>query len=201
MDEPNFDGLWISRQLNQAGLTDKYRFIMISSNHKKENYIQTKLSKIDFYLTQPFEQDILKNYIHRCFPLINVDEQTKDIELQKDLSILVAEDNLINQKVAESIFNTLGYKIDIAINGKEVVDMIKKRPYDIVFMDLQMPEKDGVDATVEIRGLGYQMPIVAMTATASKIGKDSAITSGMNDYITKPVKTEAVRKVLEKWFA
>jgi PAS domain S-box-containing protein len=201
MDEPNFDGLWIARQLNQAGVVDRYRIIMISSNHKQENYIQTKLSKIDFYLTQPFEQDILKNYLHRCFPLINIENQTKDIILQKDLSILVAEDNLINQKVAESIFNTFGYKIDIAIDGKEVVDMVKKKPYDIIFMDLQMPEKDGVDATVEIRGLGYQMPIVAMTATASKIGKDSALTSGMNDYITKPVKTEAVRIVLEKWFA
>jgi signal transduction histidine kinase/CheY-like chemotaxis protein len=201
MDEPNFDGLWIARQLNQADLADKYRFIIISSNHKQENYIQTKLLKIDFYLTQPFEQDILKNYLYRCFPLISVEQPTKDIKLQKDISILVAEDNLINQKVAESIFNSIGYKIDIAIDGKEVVDMIKKKPYDIVFMDLQMPEKDGVDATVEIRGLGYQMPIVAMTATASKIGKDSALTSGMNDYITKPVKTEAVRKVLEKWFA
>jgi signal transduction histidine kinase/CheY-like chemotaxis protein len=201
MDEPNFDGLWIARQLNQAGLTEKSRFIMISSNHKQENYIQTKLSRIDFYLTQPFEQDIFKNYILRCFPQIKIEEQTKGMDLQKDLSILVAEDNLINQKVAESIFGSMGYKIDVAVDGKEVVDMIRKKSYDIVFMDLQMPEKDGVDATVEIRGLGYQMPIVAMTATASKIGKDSAITSGMNDYITKPVKIEAVRKVMEKWFS
>jgi signal transduction histidine kinase/CheY-like chemotaxis protein len=201
MDEPNLDGIWIARQLNQSGLTDKYRFIMISSNHKQENYIQTKLAKIDFYMTQPFEQDILKNYLYRCFNSLNIESITKEISLQKDLNILVAEDNLINQKVAESIFMNMGYKIDIAIDGKEVVDMIKKKPYDIVFMDLQMPEKDGVDATVEIRGLGYQMPIVAMTATASKIGKDSALTSGMNDYITKPVKTEAVRSVMEKWFA
>jgi CheY-like chemotaxis protein len=64
-----------------------------------------------------------------------------------------------------------------------------------------MPGKDGVDATIEIRGLGFQMPIVAMTATASKIGKDNALTSGMNDYITKPVKMDAVRTALEKWFA
>lgn len=200
-DEPSFDGLWLARQLNQAGITNKHRFIMISSNHKQENYIQTKLAKIDFYLTQPFEQDILKNYFHRCFTSLNIDSLTKELEVQKDLNILVAEDNLINQKVAESIFQNLGYKIDIAIDGKEVVEKIKKKPYDIVFMDLQMPEKDGVDATVEIRGLGYQMPIIAMTATASKIGKDNALTSGMNDYITKPVRTEAVRNILEKWFA
>jgi signal transduction histidine kinase/CheY-like chemotaxis protein len=201
MDEINFDGVWIARQLNQSGITDKHRFIMISSNHKQENYIQTKLAKIDFYMTQPFEQDILKNYLHRCFSALNIETLSKEISLQKDINILVAEDNLINQKVAESIFLNMGYKIDIAIDGKEVVDMVRKKAYDIVFMDLQMPEKDGVDATVEIRGLGYQMPIVAMTATASKIGKDSALTSGMNDYITKPIKTESVRTVMEKWFA
>ena len=79
--------------------------------------------------------------------------------------------------------------------------MIKKNNYDVVFMDLQMPGTDGIEATVEIRGLGYQMPIVAMTATASAATKESALTSGMNDYIVKPVKAEAIRTVLEKWFA
>ena len=113
---------------------------------------------------------------------------------------MIAEDNQINQKVAETIFRNLGYEIDIAMDGKEVVEMIKKKNYDIVFMDLQMPEKDGVDATVEIRGLGFQMPIIAMTATVSKSGRDSALTSGMNYYITKPVKIEAVKTVLQKWF-
>jgi signal transduction histidine kinase/CheY-like chemotaxis protein len=200
VDEPSFDGLWIARQLCHAGITDNHRFIMISSNHKQENYIQTKVLKVDYYLIQPFKQDILKNYLRHCFPEIVESEQNKTFDLQKDISILVAEDNLINQKVAESIFNNLGYKIDIAIDGKEVVRMIKKKAYDIVFMDLQMPEKDGVDATVEIRGLGFQMPIVAMTATASKIGKSSAIISGMNDYITKPIKVNTVRTILEKWF-
>jgi two-component system sensor histidine kinase/response regulator len=201
LDEPNFDGLWLARQLNHIGLNDHYRMIMISSKHQQENYIQTKVAKVDYYLVQPFDQNILKDYLFRWFPGIREKEQTSMATLPKGLNILVAEDNIINQKVAESIFTNLGYHIDIAIDGKEVVDMVKKKNYDIIFMDLQMPEKDGVDATVEIRGLGFQMPIVAMTATASKIGKDNAFTSGMNDYITKPVKVEAVRNVLQKWFS
>jgi len=201
MDEPNLDGLWIARQLSQFGITDQFRVLMISSKHKQENYIQTKLSKIDYYLIQPFDQNILKEYLFRWFSGIKQAEQEKSMALQKDLNILVAEDNLINQKVAETIFQNLGYQIDIALDGKKVVDMVRKKSYDIIFMDLQMPIKDGVDATIEIRGLGFQMPIVAMTATASKIGKDNAITAGMNDYITKPVKMDAVRTVLEKWFA
>jgi signal transduction histidine kinase/CheY-like chemotaxis protein len=201
LDEPNFDGLYIARQLNHEGIFDRYRVIMISSKHVQENYVQTKVAKVDCYLIQPFEQSILKLYFLRCFPSIKETRQEHYSELREDLQILVAEDNLINQKVAESIFNKLGYTIDLAYDGKEVVEKVKKNSYDIIFMDLQMPEKDGVDATVEIRGLGFQMPIVAMTATDSKIGKDNALTSGMNDYITKPVKVEAVRNVLQKWFS
>jgi signal transduction histidine kinase/DNA-binding response OmpR family regulator len=199
LDESNFDGFWLARQLHHAGINDKHRVIMISSRHKQENYVQTKVSKVDYYLVQPFEQNILKDYLFRWFPGIQDRDKERTITLQESLSILVAEDNLINQKVAETIFGSLGFQIDIAMDGKEVVDMIKKKNYDIVFMDLQMPEKDGVDATIEIRGLGFQMPIVAMTATASKIGKENALTSGMNDYITKPVKVDAVKTVLQKW--
>ena len=201
MDDPNLDGLWIARQLSHQKITEKYRCIMISSKHDHENYIQTKVARIDYYLTQPFEQNILKNYLYKWFPAIQKIEENKSVSLQKDISILVAEDNAINQKVAETIFGNMGYTIDIAHNGKEAVELVKKKSFDIVFMDLEMPELDGVDATVEIRGLGFQMPIVAMTATTSKIGKDNAITSGMNDYITKPVKVEAVKIVLLKWFS
>jgi CheY-like chemotaxis protein len=200
LDEPNFDGFWLARQMHHAGINERYRVIIISSNHKQENYVQTKVNKVDYYLIQPFEQSILKDYLFRWFGGIQIQQQEKITNLPDSLNILVAEDNIINQKVAETIFSNLGYRIDLALNGKEVVEMAKKKNYDIIFMDLQMPEKDGVDATVEIRGLGFQMPIVAMTATASKIGKDNALTSGMNDYITKPVKVEAVKNVLIKWF-
>jgi CheY-like chemotaxis protein len=68
-------------------------------------------------------------------------------------------------------------------------------------MDLVMPEKDGIQATVDIRGAGYRMPIVAMTATASVKSKSKAISSGMNDYIVKPVKIDSIRSILIKWFA
>ncbi len=200
MDELNLDGLWIARQLFHEKINDNYRVILISSKHKQENYVQTKIAQVDYYMIEPFEQNILKNYLHKWFPSIKELEKEHFSSLQKDLNILIAEDNQINQKVAETIFRSLGYEIDIAMDGKEVVEMVKKKNYDIIFMDLQMPEKDGIDATVEIRGLGFQMPIIAMTATVSKAGRDNAMTSGMNDYITKPVKTEAVKVALQKWF-
>jgi CheY-like chemotaxis protein len=201
MDEPNFDGLWIGKELQKAGITDKSIFFMISSSHKQENYVQTKVVGIDYYLTQPFEQNLLKNYLSDCIPGIQFEDDKPSEKIRQNLNILVAEDNLLNQKVAVTIFDHLGFKIDIANNGREVIEMIQKKPYDIVFMDLMMPDKDGIDATVEIRGLGFQIPIIAMTATASKTGKTNALNSGMNDYITKPVNMAMVKNVLLKWFS
>ncbi len=200
IDGPKLDGLWLARQLFQAGITDRSRVIMTSSRHHQDNYIQSKIARVDYYLIHPFEHHILRNYILPWFPGIPLKDMDVSVGIQKNLSVLVAEDNLINQKVAETIFSNLGYTIEIANDGSEAVDMVKKKAYDVVFMDLQMPGKDGVDATVDIRGMGYQMPIVAMTATASKVGRESALNSGMNDYITKPVKVEDVRSVLQKWF-
>jgi len=114
---------------------------------------------------------------------------------------LVAEDNEINIKVAQTIFSNLGLRIDVAKDGKEAIEKVKNKVYDIVFMDLVMPETDGMQATVEIRALGYTLPIVAMTATANSKTKSKAISTGMNDYIIKPVKLESIRNILLKWFA
>lgn len=201
INDSNLDGLWIGRQLVQAKIADNYRIFMISSKHKQENYVQSKLNRIDYYLLEPVELNIFKKYFLKWFPNAQASLEKKGSVLQKNLNILVAEDNLINQKVAETIFRNLGYNIDIALNGTDVVEMVKKKSYDIIFMDLQMPEKDGVESTVEIRGLGFQMPIVAMTATTSNLSREQALHSGMNDYITKPVKTDAVRNILQKWFS
>ena len=139
--------------------------------------------------------------MYDTFPNIKRIEEQEVKKIKKDLSILVAEDNIINQKVAETIFSNLGFKVDIVNDGKEAVENFKKKPYDVIFMDLVMPNKDGIQATVDIRGMGYQTPIIAMTATASKQSQSEAISSGMNDYIIKPVRIETVRNILSKWFS
>jgi CheY-like chemotaxis protein len=174
---------------------------MISSNHKSENYIQSKRFGIDYYLVEPFERPDLLNHLYESFP--NVERTSSEVirKIRPDLSILVADDNEINIRVAQTIFSNLGYSIDVARNGNEAVEKVKNTHYDIVFLDLVMPERDGIQATVEIRGMGHQMPIVAMTATASLKTKTKAIASGMNDYMIKPVKTDSIRSILIKWFA
>ena len=201
MDDPNYKGFEIAHKLKETSTSDSYIIFIISSNHKPDNYIQAKREGVDYYLIQPFENDDLSDYLHDTFPNIKVIKEKEVKKIRTDLSILVAEDNVINQKVAETIFSNLGFKIDIAIDGKEAVEKLSKKPYDIIFMDLVMPNKDGIQATVDIRGMGQQVPIIAMTATASKQTQAQAISSGMNDYIIKPVRLETVRNIILKWFA
>jgi CheY-like chemotaxis protein len=201
LDEPNFNGLEIAKTFVENKIANNYLIFMFSSNHKTDNYIQSKRSGVDYYMTQPFEQDDFTGYLEDYLPNVTKRMDIEQKVVRQDLSILVAEDNVINQKVAETIFGNLGFKIDISPDGADTVEKVKQKNYDIIFMDILMPEKDGIQATVDIRGMGYQMPIVAMTATSSKKSRHKAISSGMNDFIIKPFKMDTINKILIKWFA
>jgi signal transduction histidine kinase/CheY-like chemotaxis protein len=201
LDEPGMNGLQLSGKLKEEKLTDSHLIFLLSSNHKVENYLQSKRNGTDFYIVEPFEQNDVLAYLYDSFPKLQKPSGEVVRKIRTNLSVLVAEDNEINIRVAQTIFSSLGYKIDIAHNGNEAVEKVKARSYDIIFMDLVMPERDGIQATVEIRGQGFQMPIIAMTATASNKSKLKAISSGMNDYIVKPVKIDSIRNILLKWFA
>jgi len=121
--------------------------------------------------------------------------------LPSELSILLAEDNLINQKVAQSIFKNIGYEIEIAKNGLEAVELMEKDKYDVIFMDLLMPEMDGYQATEKIRKAGYTLPIIAMSADEADKTRAAAIKAGMNDYVMKPARVESIKQLLIKLFS
>ncbi|MDP1580228.1 MAG: response regulator, partial [Candidatus Didemnitutus sp.] len=119
------------------------------------------------------------------------------------LDILLVEDNPVNQKVALHLLDRLGYRADAVANGVEAVHAAQQRDYDLIFMDLQMPEMDGLTATQEIRRLipRQQQPrIIALTANAVQGDRERCITAGMDDYVTKPVKLEQLHAVIEKYF-
>ena len=119
-------------------------------------------------------------------------------KLDRPLKILLAEDNIINQKVAMRMLERLGYHADIAANGEEVLQALKDRPYDIVLMDVQMPEMDGLEATRRIRSTpGRQPYIIAMTAHAMKGDREVCLEAGMNDYVSKPVRIEELQAAIE----
>ncbi|MBI5403087.1 MAG: PAS domain S-box protein [Ignavibacteriae bacterium] len=118
------------------------------------------------------------------------------------LSILLVEDNLINQKVTIRLMKRFGYNIDLAENGLKAIDAVKKKHYDIIFMDIQMPEMDGIEATEKILKMfpKDKCPvIIAMTAAVMKGDRERCLNAGMLDYIPKPVLPEAVQNAIEKW--
>jgi len=115
-----------------------------------------------------------------------------------DLDILLAEDNLVNQKVARLMLKKLGYRADVVSNGREVLQAILKKTYDVILMDVQMPEMDGLEATHAILDLNLKKrpKILAMTAYALEGDKERCLLAGMDGYISKPVQLEELRCVL-----
>ena len=127
---------------------------------------------------------------------------TIDKEMAKNhpLRILLAEDNAVNQKLAIRILEQMGYRADIASNGLEAVESIERQIYDVILMDVQMPEMDGLDATRNIRKLkdATQPHIIAMTANAMEGDREMCIAAGMDDYISKPIRVNELVEALLK---
>jgi CheY-like chemotaxis protein len=117
------------------------------------------------------------------------------------LNILLVEDNPINQKVAQRIIKKFGYTVDNAVNGLLALDSVRNKKYDIIFMDIQMPEMDGLEATKIILDTYMEKSpkIIAMTAAVMKGDREKCIEAGMVDYIPKPVLPEVVYKAIKKW--
>ena len=139
-------------------------------------------------------------------PMVKPMNETKTETLlaqRLPLRILVTDDNLINQKVATRLLQQLGYAADVASNGAEALAAVEKKPYDLVFMDVQMPGMDGLETTRRIRDLERSsaispVQIVAMTANAMAGDRDRCLNAGMDDYLAKPVRPEALQGAIER---
>ncbi|KPA17505.1 two-component hybrid sensor and regulator [Candidatus Magnetomorum sp. HK-1] len=143
---------------------------------------------------------------------VNANDLNKEQKIEKQMitdvisksKLLLVEDNLINQKVALSILEGIGYSLDVASNGLEALTALEKQSYDLILMDIQMPKMDGFEATKVIRDkssnvLNHDMPIIAMTAHAMSGYKEICLKAGMNDYVTKPIQPDKLTKVINKY--
>ncbi len=203
-------------------LAEKIRASQLSSNSipllayaSSTEKVANKCRDVGFnaFLTKPSRRPILFKTLSRILGKtenLGTENKKKEIvtqysvreEFKQSIRLLLAEDNLVNQKLATIILTKAGYKVQIAPNGKLALEMITNGPndFDAIIMDIQMPVMDGHEATRQIRKKGFTaIPIIAMTANAMKGDREKCIEAGMDDYISKPIKREIIYKVLEKW--
>jgi signal transduction histidine kinase/DNA-binding response OmpR family regulator len=200
MQMPEMDGLQFARTAKQ-----QYPSIPIILMNKAghEAHLQ-EANLFSSVLTKPIRQFLLRDHILGVFSSTDSNKQSpalsEDFSAQYPLRILVAEDNLINQKIAMKVLTRLGYQPALANNGKEVMEMVGQANYDIILMDVQMPEMNGLEATKMIRiCLEAQPVIIAMTANVMQGDRDECIQAGMDDYISKPIDLKELLSQLEKW--
>jgi len=218
---PGMDGFELARAIKSDSNFASMHLVLLTSYGQRGDGTTAREAGVAAYLTKPVRQSQLFNCLTTVVnQQLVADERdasspgpapalvTKYIlEEAKTMSqklILVAEDNIINQKVAVRQLQMLGYRADAVADGREALEALGRIPYDLVLMDCQMPEMDGYEATAEIRrreGEAKHTPIVAMTAHAIQGDRAKCIAAGMDDYISKPVKSEELARVLERVLA
>ena len=205
MQMPYMDGIEFAQNIKR--LYPSIPVILLSS--VGEDYTKNVSQLFTSILNKPVRQHILSKHILNALqPQNNTTSPEKNIKEKlpsnfsekHPLEILVAEDNPVNQKVIMYILNKLGYKPCMAENGSIAVEKASQKKYDIILMDMQMPEMDGLQATKHIReNLEYQPVIIALTANTMDGDQEECLNGGMNDYVSKPVKLEDITGKLEKW--
>ncbi|MCI0486292.1 MAG: response regulator [Blastocatellia bacterium] len=211
MQMPDMDGLELAAEIRKYRDPQSLPLLMLTSLGHRESEAQPL--EVAAFVTKPIKQSLLYNVLtdaikggESALVLHSPEQQERDRSLADEvpLRILVAEDNAVNQKVALRLLDRLGYRADIAANGLEALEALARQPYDLIFMDVQMPEMNGLDAT---RHICRQWParerprIIAMTANALPGDREECISAGMDDYISKPVRLETLRAALEHCFS
>jgi len=206
---PDMDGIGFLRELRREPLTANLKCIVLTS--LGDRAIGLEELDIAAWLTKPVRRNALLAVISQTLsadgtPHAAIAETRRPI-LHSTSRVLLAEDNTVNQMVAKRILQTFGIVPDIVNDGEQAVAAVKLQPYDMVLMDCQMPQLDGYDATRSIRAweIATQKPhrltIVAMTAHALQGDREKCLTAGMDDYLSKPIKREALAPVLQRWLA
>jgi CheY-like chemotaxis protein len=202
LDDKEFNGFDSAKEIWENNLSGQFILIIISSNDIKGNLLKSIKMGIDHYIVKPYEIRELYDIIRTSFPQIDksapAGEQDK---IRTDLRILIVEDNKMNQKVIGTMLKSLGYSFDFADNGFEGLIQAKTRRYDVIFMDLIMPEMDGFESARKILEYDNSLLIAAFTADNMPDSKRKAELSGIREFIPKPVRIDDLKKFFSRYFA
>ncbi|MBF0529159.1 MAG: PAS domain S-box protein [Deltaproteobacteria bacterium] len=214
MHMPDINGLELAHKIKNDPRLNPTLLIMLTSLGERGDAARLERAGFAGYLKKPLRQAQLRDCLAMVLGRAVTSSQGMSPRLitrhtitegrKSRLRILLAEDNHTNQIVALSILKKLGYHADAVANGLEAVKALEMIPYDLVLMDLQMPEMDGIEATVQIRHpestvLNHEIPIIALTAHAIQREISKCLAAGMNDYLSKPISPQGLADMLEKW--
>jgi CheY-like chemotaxis protein len=207
---PDMDGITLARQIRSDAALRDMALILLGSMSNRSRFEAAAGRGLAGYLAKPVHPSNLLDAIATAWASAIPAASPRSSEPAapaRPLSsgaptrVLLVEDNLVNQKVGRLILEKLGCRADFAGNGREAVDMFDQIPYDIIFMDCEMPVMDGFAAAAEIRRRypNRPVPIIAMTARALAGDRERCLAAGMNDYVSKPVQSAVLQEVLGRW--
>ena len=201
VDDEDFDGFEAAKAMWDNKISSGLIISMISSNDKKGNYLKCITMGVDHYLVKPFDMNEFYDTIHSSFNYLENPSAEFDIgRLKKDIQILVVEDNKMNQNIIAKMLQSLGYSCEIAEEGYDGYLKAKGKKYDLIFMDLIMPEMDGFESARKIIEYDRSYIIVAFTADNMPETKRKAELSGIRDFISKPVRIDDLKRLFAKYF-
>ncbi len=210
---PEMDGIALGRAIKRDPLLRNTHCILMTCRTMSCDAEEAREAGFDAYLNKPVRKSHLMIALRSTMTgeFVSVADRSGNERVtvlrpprddKRHWSILVAEDNAINRKVALHLLGRFGYKAQAAINGKEVLGCLSRGTYDLILMDIQMPEMDGFETTRIIRqsNKSYRrIPIIAMTANAMKGDEDKCMHAGMDDYISKPIDADIVKEKIDYW--
>lgn len=197
---PGMDGFELTRKLLKV--FPHLKIIMISGYKQKYYGQKAKLSGATVFLEKPVERPRLLQAIEQVMKGDTAGEEAQENGEEygdEPVRVLVVEDRPMSQKIALALLKRQGFEAHSADSGQEALEALSGKTFDILLMDIEMPEMDGYETTRAVRDMGYVMPIVAMTAHEESEVKEKAIAAGMNDFITKPLKAEEVKRIVEEY--
>ena len=214
MHMPKMDGFALIERIRQKPELSTAIIMMLTSAGHRGDAARCQELAVSAYLLKPIRQSELREAIARvlgareqkgAIPLITRYSLGDALEPSAQLRVLVAEDNPVNQRLATRLLEKRGHRVTITVNGREAVEALKDRTFDLVLMDVQMPEMDGLEATAAIRKKekhdGAHMPIIALTAHAMKGDRERCLAAGMDGYLSKPIRPQELDDILEKYIS
>jgi two-component system sensor histidine kinase/response regulator len=205
---PEMDGFELARRIHGTPSLAASTVMMLSSARHVEDADRCRETGIRRYLVKPIfqnelQQAILSELQGRLAPAGRKPATAPDMWPGPALRILLAEDNVVNQKVAARVLERRGHSVTVANNGAEAVNLYGRDKFDVILMDIQMPEMNGYEATAAIRGhertAGTHIPIIALTAHAMAGDRDRCLAAGMDDYVSKPIHLEELLQKVEQF--